>query len=110
MFTILPDTPDACREACWGPDTPHLTRQACHLLLTGEGVWSGVPGRAATRLRLSWLTRLRNVATSLDNIGETPDRLKKLPEFKKHPSGGGGSGKIEGTPATHATSGGGGGV
>ena len=110
MFTILSDTPDACRAAWWGPGTPHLIRQAFQRLLTGEGVWSGVPGRAATRLRLSWLTRLRNVATSLDNIGETPDRLKKLPEFKKHPSAGGGSGKIEDTPATHATSGGGGGV
>ena len=40
---------------------------------------------------------------SLDNIGETPDRLKKLLEIKKHQSGGGGSGKTEDMPATHAT-------
>ena len=33
--------------ACWGPDTPHFVRQACHRLLTGEGVCSGVSDRPA---------------------------------------------------------------
>ena len=39
---ILPDMSDAC------PDTPDLIRQACHCLLTGEGMWTGVSGKPAT--------------------------------------------------------------
>ena len=50
--------------------------EACQRLLTGEGVWSGVSSRAATRLRLGLLTCSRNVAMSLDATGHTEESLK----------------------------------